>query len=145
MSAKEAKPKPETDTESVAESEVKESDVIMAKKREGGGEVRRRGRRPKAKEGEMPATTATAAEPARITDVQQFANMLVKNEKMLDRIENRLKPIKGIEKESNMIKLLNRQIKDLSKQVSRLEKSINRLKTAGKGRRGKIRGRKAKR
>ncbi len=144
MSAEETKSKQETGTE----SEVTERDVIMTEKGEEVVGVRRRGRRgrrPKAKEGEMlSTTTATAAEPKLMPDVQHVASMLVRYEKILDRIEHRLKPIKRIEKESGMIKALRIQIKDLSKQVSRLEKSINRLKTAGKGRRGKVRGRKAR-
>lgn len=143
MSAEEeARPKSETGRES---EEVRD---VVVEQREGGEEkgvleVRRRGRRgrrPKAKE-EMPTTTAPPTEHVHVPDVQQVISMLTRYERVLDRIEDRLRPIKRIEKESSTIKVLKRQIRDLTKHVSRLEKSVNRLKATGKGR---GRGRKAK-
>ncbi|MEM0495993.1 MAG: hypothetical protein QW178_03140 [Candidatus Nitrosocaldus sp.] len=144
--------KPKTGIERVAEGVVKESDVVTVRKEgEGGEEVAevrkgrgRRRRRPNAETKEGMSTTARTmrAEPIQRQDIKYLADMLVRYERLLNRIEDRLKPIKRIEKESTMIDTLKRQIKDLSKQVSKLEKSINKLKASGKGRRGKVRGRK---
>ncbi|MEM2565728.1 MAG: hypothetical protein QXY85_02775 [Candidatus Nitrosocaldus sp.] len=142
--------KPKTGIERVAEGVVKESDVVTVRKEGEGGEevveVRkgRRRRRPNAETKEGMSTTARTmrAEPIQRQDIKYLADMLVRYERLLNRIEDRLKPIKRIEKESTMIDTLKRQIKDLSKQVSKLEKSINKLKASGKGRRGKVRGRK---
>ncbi|MFN4336979.1 MAG: hypothetical protein ACK4FV_05295 [Candidatus Nitrosocaldus sp.] len=135
-----------SESEMGSESEVKGREDVMMEQRGGEEEKKvlvmkskgRRGRRPKVKE-EMP-TPPTEVERVHIPSIEQVMGMLKRYEKILGRIEDRLEPVRRIEKESSAIKVLRKEVKDLTKQVSRLEKSVNKLiagKSKGKGKRGR--------